>query len=148
MGKRLIVAEKPSVARDIARVLGASNRAEHLCSRLVIELVAVAEADPGLESALDKVINDGVEPFKVVNTLFGFCSVPARLESYPLNADLADLIVRLFGVENVTVKLFKANTASGIFDFKSAFCLDCTDLFKSLHINLPSAVKTAKILLC
>ena len=28
MGKRLIVAEKPSVARDIARVLGASARGE------------------------------------------------------------------------------------------------------------------------
>ena len=88
----------------------ALDRAEDLCGEIGIERVAVAKADPGLHSARAEIIDDLIEPLKIINSALALGLEPTRLNSYLLDTDRGDLVISLFGIKNVAVELFKADS--------------------------------------
>ena len=104
-----------------------ADRAEDFFCLFVVKVVAVAEADPGTESAAKKVVDDLVEPCEVVDALLTLRLLPARLESHPFDTELGDSVIRLLGVEDVAVEFFKADSHLGILDIFRMFRHDLSD---------------------
>lgn len=79
----------------------------------VVKSVSVAKAEPGGKSAREEVVHLTVKPSKIVNSLFLFGFLTARLNSYSLYAECGYFIVYLFGIKSITVELFHAKSHRG-----------------------------------
>ena len=87
-----------------------SDRAEHFRGILVIESVAVAEADPGNQSAHAEIVHDSVQPGEIVNALLLFRPRPAGLDADPFHAQFGDFVIRFFRLEDTAVQLLKTQS--------------------------------------
>ena len=111
----------------------AADRAKDGFRRLGIQIVAIAQADPRNHAAADEVVHDVVQPRKVVNALFTLRALPAGLKAHPFHAQRGHLVVGLFGIEHVSVQLFKADAQLRGLDLQRGFGGDFADGNQSVH---------------
>lgn len=104
---------RPARAFLCAPDRGTADTAEIGCGVRGIQTVAVAEAEPGLNPAPQEIVDDVIEPGKIVNAAHGFGSCPTGLQSCPLDPDCGDFVICLFGREDAAIQFFKPDPDGG-----------------------------------
>ena len=98
--------------------------AEGVCH---VELVAEADVEPHLDSALFEVADYAVEPGPVVDAFLLFAFPPAGLDSGVLHADRGDAVVAWLGVEEVAVETLEANRDAAVFYFRGGYVAELAE---------------------
>ena len=98
--------------------------AEGVCH---VELVAEADVEPHLDSALFEVADYAVEPCPVVDAFLLFAFPPAGLDSGVLHADRGDAVVAWLGIEEVAVETLEANRDAAVFYLRGGYVAELAE---------------------
>lgn len=71
-----------------------------------VDRISEADAEPRLDTAFQKIIDDRVEPFEGVDPLFLFSLYPAGLAACEFDTGSLERIVAFFGLEQLSVEAF------------------------------------------
>ena len=111
----------------------AADGAEEFRGVFIVDAVAIAQAEPRDEAAIDQIVDDVVQPCEIIDAFLLFRTGPSGLEADPFDAEGGDFVIGLRRIEDGAVKLFETDSATGMRDFRRMDGNDFCNGFQIVH---------------